>query len=64
MSLAEEKKFLIQFMDSAQKGVITTVSQIKCAYERQIGQTVHRTTIYRLLKRHEWRSRHASLSSS
>ncbi len=55
MSLAEEKKFLTPFMDLAQKGLITTVTKIKCAYEAKIGQKVHQTTIYRLLKRHEWR---------
>ena len=55
MSLAEEKKFLTPFMDLAQKGLITTVTKIKQAYEAEIGQKVHQTTIYRLLKRHEWR---------
>ncbi len=55
MSLAEEKKFLTPFMDLAQKGLITTVTKIKRAYEAEIGQKVHKTTIYRLLKRHEWR---------
>ncbi|MDJ0594161.1 MAG: winged helix-turn-helix domain-containing protein [Pleurocapsa sp. MO_226.B13] len=55
MSLAEEKKFLTPYMDLAQKGLITTVTKIECAYEAEIGQKVHKTTIYRLLKRHEWR---------
>ena len=53
-----------QFMDSAMTGLITTVTKIKRAYEAQIGRKVHQTTIYRLLDRHEWRSRNASLSSS
>ena len=55
MSLAEEKKFLAQFEQEAQKGVITTRTKIKRAFEAQIGQTVDPTTIYRLLKRHGWR---------
>ncbi len=65
MSFTEEKNFLTQFMDSAMTGLITTVTKIKRAYEAQIGRKVHQTTIYhRLLDRHEWRSRNASLSSS
>ncbi len=55
MSLSEEKNFLTQFMDSALTGLITTVTKIKQAYEAKIGQKVDRTTIYRLLARHEWR---------
>lgn len=55
LSLAEEKEFLAQFIDSAKKGVITTASKIKRVLEEKIGQTVHPTTIYRLLERHEWR---------
>lgn len=55
LSLTEEKKFLTQFMDSALTGLITTVTKIKRAYEAQIGRKVDQTTIYRLLKRHEWR---------
>ncbi|MDJ0575453.1 MAG: hypothetical protein QNJ65_09850 [Xenococcaceae cyanobacterium MO_234.B1] len=64
LSLTEEKKFLTEFMDSAQKGLITTVTKIKRAYEAKIGQKVDQTTIYRLLGRHKWRFRYASLSSS
>jgi transposase len=55
LSLSEEKQFLAQFVDSAKKGIITTVTKIKRAFEEKIGQTVHPTTIYRLLERHEWR---------
>ena len=45
LSLAEEQKFLSQFIDSAKKGLITTVTKIKRAYEAKIGQSVHKTTI-------------------
>lgn len=55
LPLAEEKKFLTQFIDSAKKGLITTVSKVKRAYEAKIGETVHQSTIYRLLERHGWR---------
>ncbi len=26
-----------------------------CPYEELVGRTVHKTTIYRLLERHQWR---------
>ena len=55
LPLAEEKKFLTQFMDSAKKGLITTIAKIKRAYEAKIEQPVDKTTIYRLLARHGWR---------
>ena len=55
LSVAEEKEFLAQFLDSAKKGVITTITKIKRAFEEKIGQKVHATTIYRLLERHGWR---------
>lgn len=29
--------------------------QIKLAYEKECGFAVHKTTIYRLLERHQWR---------
>ncbi len=37
------------------RGEIATVAKIKEDYEKLVGQTVHKTTIYRLLERHEWR---------
>ena len=55
LSLDEEKEFLSQFVESAKKGVITTISQLKRALEEKIEQSVHSTTIYRLLDRHGWR---------
>jgi uncharacterized protein YbdZ (MbtH family) len=42
-------------MDSAKKGLITTVTKVKRAYEAKIEQIVDRSTIYRLLERHGWR---------
>lgn len=31
------------------------INEIQAAFEKQVGQAVHKTTIYRLLKRHHWR---------
>jgi len=51
----QEKKFLAKFFEQAAKGQIPTVTQIKIAYEQLVGHPVHKTTIYRLLERHQWR---------
>ena len=40
-----------QFLDFADKIYLT---EIKKDYEQLIGRKVHKTTIYRLLKRHNW----------
>jgi transposase len=55
MSVEEEKKFLSPFLERAERGELSTTREIHRAYEEQIGQKAHETTIYRLLDRHEWR---------
>jgi transposase len=55
LSLAEERNFLSQFIDSATQGLITTIAKVKRAYESKIEKTVHNSSIYRLLERHGWR---------
>jgi len=51
----QEKAFLETFEKKAARGEIATIAKIKEDYEKLVGQTVHKTTIYRLLERHEWR---------
>ena len=51
----EERDFLQPFFDRAAKGEIATAAQIKQEFEQRIGHEVHKTTIYRLLDRHQWR---------
>jgi transposase len=51
----EEQSFMEDFISQAQKGQIATAGQIKEAYEKLIGKSVHKTTIYRLLERTGWR---------
>ena len=51
----EEKQFLAPFFQLAEKGELTTTREIHLAYEKQLGHSVHKTTIYRLLERHGWR---------
>lgn len=55
MTSQEELQFMEGFISQAGKGHIATAEQIKDAYEKRIGKTVHKTTIYRLLERSGWR---------
>lgn len=55
MSIEEEIKFLGKFTCKAEKGGVIVVSEIKSAYEKAIGHTVPKSTVYRMLDRHGWR---------
>lgn len=51
----EEEKFLEPFFRKAQEGQISTVAEIHRKFEERIGHPVHKSTVYRLLHRHQWR---------
>jgi hypothetical protein len=55
MTFEQELQFLSQFFDQASEGGVLIVSEIKRAYEAKVGQRVAKTTIYRMLERHDWR---------
>ena len=56
MSLAEESAFVEGFIEDAKKGKLTTVKDIKKAYEEKIGRKVKsKGHIYSVLNRHGWR---------
>lgn len=55
LSWESEKQLIDSFKQKARRGQIATAMQIKLAYEQQCGFPVHKTTIYRLLERHQWR---------
>ncbi|MEH2079113.1 MAG: winged helix-turn-helix domain-containing protein [Nostoc sp.] len=55
LSWEQEKELIDSFKEKARCGQIATAMQIKLAYERECGFTVHKTTIYRLMERHQWR---------
>jgi transposase len=55
MTLEEEKFFLAAFAGIAGDGALLVISEIKIALEEQLGHKVHKTTVYRLLRRHGWR---------
>jgi transposase len=54
-SLEDESVFLEPFFQKALTGQIATVAEIKMEWEKALGRKVHKTTVYRLLERHEWR---------
>jgi hypothetical protein len=55
MSIEEERHFLSHFLDQASQGGVLIVSEIKRAYEAAVVRKVAKTTIYRMLDRHDWR---------
>jgi transposase len=55
LTLEQERAFLQPFLACATQGERVTVAQIQRAYEEEVEQAVALSTIYRLLRRHEWR---------
>jgi transposase len=55
LSLEQEKQLIDQFKEKARRGQVATAMQIKLVYEKECGFPVHKTTIYRMLERHQWR---------
>ena len=55
MTFEEEAEFLKDFIESAGEASLLVVNEIKAAMEEKVGQEVHKTTVYRILKRHDWR---------
>lgn len=51
----EEAAFLRPFLDKAEAGGVLNANDIKEAFERLVGYPVAKSTIYRLLARHDWR---------
>lgn len=56
MTIEQERQFLGKFLDDASHGGILVVSEIKRAFESIVGRRVAKTTIYRMLDRHNWRT--------
>jgi transposase len=55
LTIEEEDVLLSQFTADANDGGIIVVSGIKTAYEQILGQSVPKSTVYRMLTRHDWR---------
>jgi transposase len=55
MTIEEEKSFLASFEIAARDGEILVANEIRASLEKHLGRTVHKSTVYRLLRRHNWR---------
>lgn len=55
LSVEEEKEFLKQFEEKAQKGQIVTAKEIEKAYIERVGHPISSGQIYRVLKRNGFR---------
>jgi hypothetical protein len=55
LTIEEEDRFLTPFINAAQVGGVIVATDIKQKYEELVGRKVPKSTIYRLLVRHDWR---------
>src|ERR671919_646605 len=55
LSLEQEQAVVDQFLKQSEVGQVSTGLQIKAALETVVGHQVAKSTVYRLLKRHQWR---------
>jgi transposase len=55
LSWDEEVAFLESFKQAIITGQIATAAEVESALERRLGHKIHKTMVYRLLKRHGWR---------
>lgn len=55
MSFEEEASFVNGFIEAAKEGQLTTVKEIKAAYEAIVGHKIGNGHIYKILGRHGWR---------
>jgi len=51
----EEEQILKGFEDMAITGQVATANDVKRALEEYIGHEVHKSTVYRIMKKHGWR---------
>ena len=55
LSLADEHVFVADLATKAESGQLIEISQIHRAYEEKVGRPVGKSTVYALLRRHQWR---------
>jgi hypothetical protein len=55
LTIKQEDGFLAPFIDVAHEGGVIVATDIKKKYEEIVGRKVPKSTIYRLLGRHDWR---------
>jgi len=57
LKLEEEQTLLSQLTPDAKAGKLTTRIKLKQSFEQKVGHSVHKSTVYRLLQRHQWGKR-------
>ena len=55
LTIKQEEVLLKQFEEQSKSGKLADASRIKAEYEKQLGRKVNKTTIYRMLERHDFR---------
>jgi hypothetical protein len=55
MTAQEEESFLNEYLVMAKSGLIVTIPMLHDQYNKSVGKIVPKSTIYRLLERHDWR---------
>ena len=55
LSLEQEQAVVDQFLTQSEAGRVSTGLQVKPALEKAVGHPVAKTTVYRILQRHQWR---------
>jgi transposase len=55
LTLEEERELLVGFHEAAGRGGVLVANDVKAAYEKRVGRTVPKSTVYRMLARHGWR---------
>jgi transposase len=55
MTKDEELKFLTKYQSKSLKGAITTVSLLHKDLEKLLSRNIHKSGIYKMLKRNSWR---------
>ena len=55
LTVEQERQLLAEFDARAERAGMLEVSQIRRAYEDTVGHPVPKSTVYRMLARHDWR---------
>ena len=55
MTFEDESEFIESFSKKAKKWWILVVSEIKKKYEEMIWKKTHKSVVYKMLGRHDWR---------
>lgn len=55
LTVEQEEALLASFLEQAKAGGVLVVADVKIAYEKAAGHAVPKSTVYRMLARHDWR---------